>query len=132
MRYRTPQPAWDAVGLARLVDQGLQPTDESVRGISSSPGARRGQQPSSHPEQSASSRSCRRAGVRLPGRVVVGVRLLDNTPDNLVDAVAELAGEQDRDQRWYVWADKLAALGIASPAVVADGAVVEVVDDPLP
>src|ERR1700678_4682971 len=68
----------------------------------------------------------------MAGWVVSGVGLLDDAPDDLVDAVVELAGEQDRDQCWRVRADKLAALGVAHPAVVADIAVVEVVDDPLP
>src|ERR1700678_529508 len=68
----------------------------------------------------------------MAGWVVSGVGLLDDAPDDLVDAVAELAGEQDRDQRWRVRADKLAALAVAHPAVVADIAVVEMVHDPLP
>jgi hypothetical protein len=60
------------------------------------------------------------------------VRLLNDAADDLVDAVAELAGEQDRDQCWRVWADELAALIVAGPAVVADVAFIEVVNDPLP
>jgi hypothetical protein len=46
----------------------------------------------------------------MPGLVVAGVGVFDDVSDDLVDAVAELAREQDRDQRWRVRADKLAAL----------------------
>src|SRR6202453_5211831 len=63
--------------------------------------------------------------------VVPGVCLLDGAADDLIDAVTELAGEQDRDERWRVGTDELAALSVAGPAVVADAAVVEVVHDPL-
>jgi hypothetical protein len=61
----------------------------------------------------------------MAGRVVPGVGLLDGTADYLVDAVAELAREQDRNQGWRVWADKLTALAATRPAVVADGAFIE-------
>ena len=67
----------------------------------------------------------------MAGRIVFGVRVLDDAPDSFVDAVAELTGEQDRDQCWHVRPDELTALVIACPAVVADIAVVEMVHDPL-
>jgi hypothetical protein len=63
---------------------------------------------------------------------VSGVRVLDDAPDDLVDTVAEIGAEQDRDQRWHVRTGELTAFVIAGPAVVADAAVVEMVDDPLP
>ena len=64
--------------------------------------------------------------------MLLGVRACDDAPDGLGDAVAELRGEQDRDERWRVRPDQFAAFTVAGAAVVADAAVVEVVDDPLP
>jgi hypothetical protein len=68
----------------------------------------------------------------MAGRMVSGMRMLDDAPDDLVDTVTEIGAEQDRDQCWHVRADELTTFVVAGPAVVADAAVVEVVGDPLP
>ena len=65
----------------------------------------------------------------MAGRVVSGVRLLDDAADDLVDTVAEIRAEQDRDQCWREGGGELPALVVAGPAVVADVAVVEVIGD---
>ena len=133
VRYHTSQPSWEAVGLTRLVTRdGSRLTRSSAAPDRAARAGRCRHGATRNRAAAGSSCSCRRAGARMAGRVVSGVRVLNDASDDLVDAVAELAGEQDRDQRWRVRADELAALAVAGPAVVADVAVVEVVDDPLP